>query len=395
MDMRKLDPREAVKNSVKKSYAKAPPKLRRVIATVLVVAVLLVVGISFMRWDSVRREERERKAELAAGPRVRVATVKQSPGEHILRLIGETRPYQEATLYAKVSGYLKSILVDKGDVVRKGQVLATIESPETDQAYAGALADARNKRAIAGRIRTLFAEQLVSPQERDQAQADADVASARLTSEAVLKGYETIRAPFDGTVTARFADPGALVQNATTSRSSALPVVTVSQIKRLRVDVFVDQREANFVAKDQPVVITSNDAAGLRLEGQVSRISDELDPKTKMLLTEIDIPNDKRQLVAGSFVQVEIKVKSPPYAVVPVGALVLRGGKTFLTVVTPSNQVSFKPVEIADNDGKNLRILSGIKPGERVALNVGDTIPEGGKVRPVAEAGNGVGDTHP
>jgi membrane fusion protein (multidrug efflux system) len=375
----------ALIKSVKDSIDAAPPEIKKPAKKLLVGALVLFCLISGFKLVRLKIEESARAKEIAAGPMIRVAQVMNSLGEHETSLLGETRPYQSATLYAKVSGYLKSVKVDKGDVVKQGQILAVIESPETDQDYQAALADAHNKHDIAGRTQTLRAKGLVSQQEAEQAQSDADVAAARLHTQETLKGYETIRAPFPGVVTARYADPGALVQNATNSQSSALPVVTVSQIKQLRVDVFLDQRDAPFVVKDEPVHITIAERPGLVIEGRVDRISGELDSRTKMMLTEIDIPNEDGQLVAGSFVQVGLKIKSPPYVQAPVESLVLKDNKPFLTVVTPDNQLTYKPIDIASNDGKLISIISGVQGGDKVALNVGDAIPEGGKVRPIVE----------
>jgi membrane fusion protein (multidrug efflux system) len=211
------------------------------------------------------------------------------------------------------------------------------------------------------------------------------VANARLHTAEILKSYEILRAPFNGMVTSRFADPGALVQNAMTSQTSALPVVTVSTVDRLRVDVFVDQHDASYVVKDEDIAITLTDRPGFKILGKVSRVSGALDPRTKMLLTEIDLKNDQQQLVAGSFVQVSINIKSPPYLEAPVESLVMRGEKSFLTALTADNLVQFRPVDVSNNDGKMLWITSGVVVGERVALNIGDTIPEGGKVRPIDE----------
>jgi RND family efflux transporter MFP subunit len=347
---------------------------------------VVLIAIAAYKFYETHEEELARAAELAAGPLIHTAKVLPSPGDHVIELVGETRPYQEATLYAKVSGYLKSVKVDKGDIVKQGQVLAIIESPETDQAYEGALANAKNKQAIDGRIMSLLGRQLVSQQEADQAKADADVASAQLHSAEVLKSYETLRAPFNGTITARYADPGALVQNATSSQASALPVVTVSQIDRLRVDVFVDQHDAAFVARDQDVEITLNDQPDFKLNGHVSRVSGELDARTKMLLTEIDIMNKNPRIVAGSFVKVALRIKSPPYLQAPVEALLLKDDKTYLTTVTPDNRIKLQLVKIVGNDGHLLWIQSGVETGTTVALSVGDTVPDGGKVRPTDEA---------
>jgi membrane fusion protein (multidrug efflux system) len=375
----------SIAKSARSSYDEAPPELKKPAKKLIVGAVILFVVIASYKFVAYKIEEHHRAVELAAGPIIRVGKVTKSPGDHTVTTIGESRPYQSVTLYAKVSGYLKSVKVDKGDVVKQGQILAVIESPETDQEYQAALADAHNKKDIAARTMTLRAKGLVSEQEAEQAQSDADVSAARLRSQETLKGYEVLRAPFPGTVTARFADPGALVQNATSSQASALPVVSVSEIKRLRVDVFVDQRDAPFVAKDQPVEITLPERPGVTLKGQVDRVADELDPRTKMMLTEIDIPNEDRSLVAGSFVNVALKIKSPPYFEAPVEALVLIKNKTFLSVVNPDNTLTYRAVEIVGNDGKLLSIMSGVKEGETVALSVGNAIPEGGKVRPQAE----------
>jgi len=376
---------QSVLKSLKDSIDSAPPELKGPAKKLLIGSLVLFICVSGYKYARFKMEETARLKEIAAGPMIRVAKVMNSLGEHQTSILGETRPYQTATLYAKVSGYLKIVKVDKGDVVKQGQILAVIESPETDQDYQAALSDARNKHDIAGRTTQLRVKGLVSQQEAEQAQSDADVSAARLHTQEVLKGYETIRAPFPGVVTARYADPGALVQNATNSQSSALPVVTVSQIKQLRVDVFLDQRDAPFVVKDEPVQITVTERPGTTILGRVDRISGELDPRTKMMLTEIDIPNEDGQLVAGSFVQVGLKIKSPPYVQAPVESLILKDNKPFLTVVTPNNQLTYKPIEIASNDGKLLSIISGVQGGDQVALNVGDAIPEGGKVRPIAE----------
>jgi membrane fusion protein (multidrug efflux system) len=372
--------------SLKTSIDEAPPELKRPAKKMLIVAAVLFVTITAYKIGKEKYEEHVRARELAAGPIVRAALITRSLGEHTSRLIGETRPYQSVTLYAKVSGYLKAVKVDKGDVVKQGQVLAVIESPETDQEFEAALANSKNKKDIAARTMTLRKKGLVSEQEAEQAQSDADVAAARLHSQETLKGYEIVRAPFPGTVTARFADPGALVQNATSSQASALPVVTVSQIRQLRVDAFLDQREAPFVATDAPVEITVAERPGLKIEGRINRVADQLDPHTKMMLAEIDIPNEDRTLVAGSFVQVAIKVQSPPYFEAPVESLVLKDNKSYITAITADSRLTYKPVDIASNDGKFLHIVSGVQVGDQVAIGVGDTIPEGGKIRILADS---------
>jgi membrane fusion protein, multidrug efflux system len=366
--------------------ASSPPGIVRRIAWLLLAGALYALfAIPAWRGADLQSERVTRALELAAGPQVRVARIIRSPGEQVVNVIGEALPYQTATLYAQVSGYLKAIYCDKGDAVKKGQLLAEIESPKTDDAYEAAFSEQRNKVGIARRMESLNVRGLASQQDTESVQSDAKISTARLHSQAIEKAYEMIRAPFDGTVTARYADPGALVQNATSSHSGALPIVTVSDINHLRVDVFIDQREAPFVRSQDPVEISLTERPGHTIRGVVARVSGQLDPRTKMLLTEIDIPNDDRSLVAGSFVQVALHIQSPIYSEAPVEALVLKANKPYLTMITAENLITYRPIVIADNDGKSLRLVSGAEPGELVALNVGDSIPEGGRVRPLTD----------
>jgi membrane fusion protein (multidrug efflux system) len=371
--------------SILKSSREAPPALRKGGIYLLGGALTLFILSSVYKWVSYKMEARFREEEILAGPRVRTAKVQNAPTERLINVIGEAKPFASVTLYAKVSGYLKEVKVDKGDVVKKGQVLGIIESPETDKDYMASLADSNNKQSIAKRMKALLVKSLVSQQEAEQAISDAAVAKARLDSQAVQKNYEILRAPFDGTVTSRYADPGALVQNATNSQASALPMVTVSQINRLRVYVYLDQRDAPFVEKGSPVEITAQENPNLKLQGTVARVSGELDARTRMLLTEIDLENKTNAIVAGSFVQVKLKLHTPPLLEMPVEAIVLRQDKSFAPVIKKDDTVTFREIKVLDNDGKKIRVLSGLSDGETVALNLGTSVIEGGKVRPLVE----------
>src|SRR5437899_5805815 len=133
-------------------------------------------------------------AEGQKGPTVEIATAHRVTGSNTVRLIGEARPYQSAIVYAKVSGYLRSISVDKGDSVRGNQIVAVVESPETDKQYQAAVADAHNKELIANRAATLVKKEMISQQDADQAEADAAVAKANLEQIGTLKSYEQLRA---------------------------------------------------------------------------------------------------------------------------------------------------------------------------------------------------------
>ena len=372
--------------SIATSYRNAPPGLRRGATRVLGGALVIVLGMVAWTRGQDYFERQRRETELALGPRVKTAKVAVSPAERTVKLLGEARPFAQITLFAKVSGYLKNVLVDKGDVVKKGQVLAVIESPETDAAYEAARADARNKSAIAERVAKLLQRDLVSQQEADSARAEAEVAEARLQSTGTMKSYETIRAPFAGTVTARFADPGALVQNAMNSQTSALPIVAMSQVKELRVYAYLDQRDAGAVAKGTDATITLTERPDVKLTGHVARISGQLDEKTRMLLTEIDLANADGRIVAGSLVEVAMDLKSTPGLTVPAEALVLREGLPTVPVIDDRGEVTYAAVKVIDNDGRSVKVQSGLSEGQTVALNLGNTVADHGKVRPLEAA---------
>jgi RND family efflux transporter MFP subunit len=376
-------PIRAISTSIRTSIDEAPTEVRKAGKYVLLVALLIVASIAASKFAMNYWEQRALLAEQQAGPRVRVVNVGKSLGDRTISVLGEARPYAEVTLYAKVSGYLRDVKVDKGDVVRKDQVLARIESPETDKDYQGAFADAKNKRAIANRMNALRARSLVSQQEAEQADSDAEVSEARLAALAVQKGYETLRAPFDGKVTSRFADPGALVQNATASQTSALPVVTVSQVDRLRVYAYLDQKDAPFVTAGSPVTVTLRERPGFQVPGTIARVSGELDPQTRTLLTEVDLDNKKGDFVPGSFVEVSLPIHAPSLPQIPVEGLIAQPGKSLVAVVSQDNTVHFREVHPANNDGQFVTILSGLNEGEIVALNLGTNVNDGAKVRPI------------
>jgi membrane fusion protein, multidrug efflux system len=232
-------------------------------------------------------------------------------------------------------------------------------------------------------MRTLRQGQLVSAQEAEQAISDDDVARSKLESLAMQKGYEILRAPFDGTVTARFVDAGALVQNAANSQTSAQPVVTVSQINSLRIYIYIDQKDASYVSPGADVMITVTERPGFQLPAKVARVSGELDTKTRMLLTEIDVDNSKGELVPGSFVQVSLDVKTPIFLQVPVEALITQGDKYFVPIVSVDGIVTNREVKVADDDGKMVRLLSGVNENEMAALNLGNNVTSGSHVRAV------------
>ena len=194
-------------------------------------------------------------------------------------------------------------------------------------------------------------------------------------------GYKNLVAPFSGTVTARYADPGALVQNATSSQTSAQPVVTLSELDRVRIYIYVPQIDAPFVQNGYPVTITSTDRPEWKLKATVTRVAGELDPKTRMMLAEIDVTNDRRDLIPGSYLQVNLQTPHQQTLAIPSEALVVRGGKYFVPRIDSAHQLHYQPVTVGKNDGAFVSILGGIQRGDVIGLNVSPELKENQKVK--------------
>ncbi|MGH9376751.1 MAG: efflux RND transporter periplasmic adaptor subunit [Terriglobia bacterium] len=353
-------------------------------AALIIAALLLMSRMKTGAAKQVASLSQQEKAAAQSGPAVNVVTVSGDPPSQTLTLLGETRAYLQSTLYAKVSGYLKSIDVDKGDEVAANQVLGIIESPETDAQYLAAVINARNLSLIAQRDENLVKRDMVSQQDADTAVASARMAEQDVDNLATLKSYEIIRAPFSGKITARYADPGALMQAATGSQTAALPLVRISETDRERLFIYPDQSQAAYIRVGDRAVVTDPARPGVRLDAQVTRISGAFDPSTRTMLTEIDFYNHRNLIAPGSFVEVTLRLlKRSRTLEIPAAALVLRGVKTFVAVVGSDNRVHFRPVVVANDDGVQVSIASGLKAGEIVAVNLGDSVTDGSKIEPL------------
>jgi RND family efflux transporter MFP subunit len=278
---------------------------------------------------------------------------------------------------------MTKLLTEIGDVVKEGQLLAYVESPEAQQAYNSAKADQINKRRISDRYRVLLKRKLVSAQEAQQAFAASDIADATLKTQEVVLGYQKVTAPFGGKITQRFVDPGALIQNASGSQSASQPMFTISQIDKIRVFIYIDQKDAPFVRVGDPVDISLASRPNEKFGAKIEMLAGELDPKTRTLLGEVIMDNHEQKIVPGSFVQVGLKIKTEPLVSLPSEALVMRGNEAFVPVIEQGDKVRYIKVDLAENTGKEILIRTGIKQGDRVALNVGNSLSDGQKVKPV------------
>ena len=365
-----------------KSESRRPISLYVGAFVVVVCAIVVLVVLTLSKKDHIKSETAHRAEVANAGPFVRTVSPTHSPAEASITLEGDAIPYASTTLFAKIGGYLHSISVDKGDEVKQGQTLALIESPETDQQYMAAVADFQNKTKINERNQKLVEQKLISPEAAEQSATDAEIAKQTLAVDKTNKGYEIITAPFSGRITGRFVDPGALIQNAVNQETTTQPLVSIAQVDRLRIDVYLDQRYASFVHIGDPVEISLPERPGFVLKATVTRYTGELDPQTRMQLVEIEVPNPDRRIMPWSTVNVNLKVSLPAQLEIPSEALIVRKDKFFVPVVDAENRVSFREVHIGNNNGKTIEILDCLTGNEKIGLNLGSGVVEGARVQP-------------
>ena len=271
------------------------------------------------------------------------------------------------------------------DIGDGGRATASHRS-STDRQYDAAVSDLENKKRNAERERDLVTRGWTSVQSADQANAVYRMAQANMEQQAVMKSYEILRAPFDGTVTARFVDVGAMVQSSITNQTSNQPVITIADMSRLRVDVYVEQKDVPYVHVGDLADVADGANPERKIQARIARTSDQLDPRTRTLFTELDVDNSQGFLVPGAFAYVTLHVPVPSYPEIPVAGLVVRGTNTFIANVSADSTVRLRPVKVATTDGMRVSLAEGGRVGERVALNLPDEVSDGSRIRPIENA---------
>jgi len=374
---------EATSSSPPETNAKRPRALTLLSLAVVIVAILGVLILAWSRRSREASETEHRNVALSKGNAVQVAQVAVSPSEQSLTLPAEVRGWAQVTLYAKVAGYVRDIPVDKGTRVNKGDLLARLDSPETDQAVVGARADLELKRQLLQRTTALRPDGVVSQQDLDNATAGVRVAQATLQQALAQQAYEVIRAPFSGVVTARYVDVGALVPSGTGNTQSVQPVVDLADVDRLRVQVYVGQSDAARLALGDVVSLTSDSDPSHPIQATVSRMSMGLDVRTRTMLCEADVDNRPPRLFPGQFVKATLRLRGARTPLVPGEALTWRGDKLFVALVQ-DGQVHLQQVLTGDDSGRVVQILTGLQGGETVILNPSPELSNGDRVQ-VAE----------
>jgi RND family efflux transporter MFP subunit len=311
-------------------------------------------------------------------------------------LPAEFRPFAEVELHAKVSGYVDKMNVDFGDKVKAGQLLATLEIPELHDELSNARAieqrthaDYTNAHLIYDRMQQVNKEHpnLVAQQDLDTARAKEDTAVAAIASaKADVSKYETlvnytqITAPFDGVITKRYVDPGALIQAATGSSTQAMPLFRISDNYQLRLDFYVTQEDVKAVHVGDPVKIRLDSLGGKTLTAKITRFTSRVEETTRLMETEIEVPNPDLELVPGMYVSVMFKVDEHLHTLaIPPEALSGEKNPT-VYVVNANHEIESRPVTLGLETPERYEITSGLQEGELVMLGGRSMVHPGQKV---------------
>lgn len=321
-------------------------------------------------------------------PPVEVKAVPPHRGEiyRTLTLPGEVHPLYQVTLFAKVSGYLKTLTVDKGDAVKAGDLIADIEVPELRADKVRHEAEVELATAEFNRLNAAVSGVMTDDVKRELAVAKGKlaVAKANLEYTTTMLGYARITAPFDGIVTKRFVDPGAFIPapNAADTPEAAA-IINLTDFKTLRMQIPVPETESTRIVKGLAVEFTTDGLPGRRFAGTVTRYYYALNEKTKTMLTEIQMANPALELRPGMLFQARIQIEKKDDALlVPVAALVKEKTGTAVFTVTAAGGVLRKvPVVIGFNDGVQAEILGGIQPDDLVVLGGSQVLRDGQGVK--------------
>ncbi len=353
----------------------------RIAGIVLALLVLATVGILMVvQRHSLGKEGASRKAAVEAGPRVHTLVVGAGAAGSSLSFQAEALPWASTTLYAKIGGFLKEIRVDKGSLVRKGELLAVVQSPETEKQTLALKSNYENLQRTAEKLVQLGREKIASTLDVDNAQAAAQVAKETWLSQSEVEGYEKLVAPYAGVVTARFVDPGAFIQNASSSLSSQ-PIVTVSDVSRLRVTFFLDQSASALARVGQEVEVSPAEHPDLVSQAKISRVAGALDIRTRTMLAEADLDNRDGRFMGGGFARVTLRLpKGNGRLEIPSEALLVKGDKPFAALLE-AGQVHLQPLVLGDDVGSRVRVLQGLAAGTRIILNPNPNLRDGDKVQ--------------
>ena len=327
-----------------------------------------------------------------------VHPIAEKPDEELV-LPGTLQAYIESPIYARTNGYLLRWYHDIGSHVRQGELLADIDTPEVDQELMQAKA-ARQQvvaalnlaRINADRYQSLRKTDSVSQEEADtqssgyeQAQANLAAADANVKRLQDLEGFKHVYAPFDGVITRRNVDPGALINAGSSGTGGPRELFDIARTDPLRVYVSVPQAYAPAIHQGVDAVITLQEFPGQKFRGSVARTADAIDTTTRTLLTEVDVPNKDGRLLPGSFGEVHFNPKIDAEKVtIPVNAMLFRKEGAQVAVVGSDGKVQLRNISIGRDYGTTLEIVGGVTENDLIIVNPSDSIEDGEKVNVAA-----------
>ena len=367
---------------------------------VLLAAFVIVAAIRFF---DARALAAAKETQYSTPPAVDVVVARAAQQGQDLVLPGQTAAWFETTIYARVNGYVAKWSVDIGDHVSKGEVLATIETPELDAELAASKAQLQASQAqvVARKAEAEFGKTtnerwrdspkgVVSDQEREAKYADYKSAEARLYAAAAqvaldksrvdqyrtLAEFKQVKAPFDGTITERKIDVGNLVTAG--SASTTTPLYRISQTDPLRVFVDVPQSAAGeLMTAGVPAQIRASGSVAGTFAGKIARTAEAVNPQARTMRVEVDMPNANHALLPGMYVNVAFALRPRGLVEVPAAALVFTAQGPQVAVVDPSGTVEYSDAVIARDNGALVELASGAQPGDRLVLNISSQIQAG------------------
>ena len=375
-------------------------KSHRTLLVLLVLALLILGGVI-----SVGRRMADHKALAAETERLAVPTVSVTrpstePADDQMVLPAQLQAYVESSIYSRTNGYLVRWYKDIGSRVNKGELLADIDTPEVDQELSQAKAARQQIQAqlelaksSAERWNNLRKSDSVSQQEADQetsgyrqAQANLAAADANVKRLQQLESFKHIYAPFSGVITRRNIDTGALITAGSTGQTKEL--FDLAQVDPLRVYVSVPQSYAPSVHKNLKAYLELNEYPGQKFAGSVVRTADAIDPATRTLLTEVDVPNHDGRLLPGAYAQVHFALPVQTVRItVPVNALLFRSEGPRVAVIGPDQKVQLRQVAIGRDFGSKVEILGGLSAQDQIIVNPADSLEDGQQVHVKAQEG--------
>src|SRR5271169_1086241 len=374
----------------------APPRKAMMIVGALLLVLLLAGALTL--WDHVTHERAlAKETERETVPTVAVVYPQSEKPDEDLILPGSLLAYEESPIYARTNGYLVRWYKDIGSRVGKGELLAKIDTPEVDQelnqsraARLQILAQMDLAKISADRWENLRKTDSVSAQEADQyesgykqSQANLAAADANVRRLEQLEGFKDVYAPFSGVLTRRNVDPGALINAGAGvgTGSAGRELFDIARVDPLRVYTSVPQAYAPYIKVGAKTTVTLQEFPGEKFLGKVVRTAESIDPATRTLLTEVDVPNKEGRLLPGSFGEVHFAVGSGVNKVtIPVNAMLFRSEGPRVAVVDSAGKVQLRPINIGRDYGATLEVLGGVSPTDQIVINPADSLEEGQQV---------------